>query len=735
MSFARYFKLSSYCLILAGFLAIAVTGIIDMLSLALFASALALSLFVDTPALGRRIPPWALNLLVLLFLAFSFVDYRLISRSFVVSAVHFLFFASAAKLLTLSGERDYFFLYLISFAELLAATTLTIDIAFGIFFFIFLVSAVSAFILFEMRRSSARTLKEGCVHPLITSREPAGTGLELFSRFPAKLVFGITLGMAILILLLTIPLFVLLPRLSMGALRRPQGRAQLVSGFSDRVELGLGGTIRESNAIVMRVRVSEPPEKLPSSLKWRGLALEQFDGKTWRRGNAARQPIAPRARYYKLEEFAQGTDLLYQTFFLEALSSDVVFASHRVLAVSDDLSFVERDASGNLFTSMHAPRKLRYAAISDRTRPAIAAIPLNPDIPEEIKQVCLQLPALDPRIENLARKVTEGVSNPYAKALALESYLRRSYAYSLESISARKGQDALAMFLFDARQGHCEYFATALAVMLRQIGIPARLVNGFRAGEYNSIGDAFIVRQYNAHSWVEAYFNPYGWIELDPTPVQAQRAKPALARFFSNTLDAFDLWWWEGVVNYDFAKQYNLVSSLRSGISDSRRTIQLVLDQLKRKSQAAINALDFRNVGSKIPGILSLLALVAFLGIFFLLWRQPLWLRRVKHQLTRAFHPRDRNAAVVSFYIEALDLLHSSGFSRSPNQTPLEFADSLGENPVREPLSKLTHLYNSVRYGFAESSATSGEAQRILQTLNRALQVFNRPLSIRNRQS
>jgi protein-glutamine gamma-glutamyltransferase len=723
MSFARYFKISSFCLISAGFLAIAATGIIDILSLALFASVLVLSLFVDTPALSKRIPSWALNSLVLLFLAFSFVDYRLISRSFVVSAVHLLFFASAIKLLTLSGDRDYFFLYLISFAELLAATTLTIDIAFGILFFTFLLSAVSTLILFEMRRSSANTLKDGRVRPLITSRELTGTGLELFSRFPAGLIFGMTLGMASLILLISIPFFLLLPRVSMGALNRPQGRAQLVGGFSDRVELGQGGTIRESDAIVMRVRVSEPPEKLPSSLKWRGLALEQFDGKTWQRGNTARQTVSSQARYYKLEEFAQGTDLLYQTFFLEALSTDVVFASHRVLAVSDDLSFVERDSSGNLFTSMHALRKLRYAAISDRTQPVIDAIPINSDIPEEIRQSCLQLPALDPRIENLARKVTEAASNPYAKALVLESYLRNSYAYSLELISARQGQDPLAMFLFDARQGHCEYFATALAVMLRQLGIPARLVNGFRAGEYNSIGDAFIVRQYNAHSWVEAYFNPYGWIELDPTPVQAQRAKPAFARFLSNTLDALDLWWWEGVVNYDFGKQYNLVLRLRSGVSDSWRRVQAALDQLKSKSQAAINALDFRSVVSKMPGIPAIFILVALLGISFLLWRQPRWFRRVKHQLIRAVRPQDENAAAVSFYIEALDLLNSYGFSRSPSQTPLEFANSLHNNPASEPLRDLTHLYNRVRYGFSERRTTSSEARNLLRVLNQALRL------------
>ena len=101
----------------------------------------------------------------------------------------------------------------------------------------------------------------------------------------------------------------------------------------------------------------------------------------------------------------------------------------------------------------------------------------------------------------------------------------RSYRYSLELKGRPGSADPLAVFLFESRAGHCEYFATAMAVMLRQTGIPARLVNGFRTGEYNALGDAWVVRQYDAHSWVEAYFKPYGWIEFDPTPAQAQARK------------------------------------------------------------------------------------------------------------------------------------------------------------------------------------------------------------------
>ena len=98
-----------------------------------------------------------------------------------------------------------------------------------------------------------------------------------------------------------------------------------------------------------------------------------------------------------------------------------------------------------------------------------------------------------------------------------KSYLRRNFRYTLK-LTGTPGRDPLAHFLFETRAGHCEYFASAMAVMLRAIGIPSREVNGFLPGEYNDLGGDYIVRASDAHSWVEAYFPGSGWITFDPTP-------------------------------------------------------------------------------------------------------------------------------------------------------------------------------------------------------------------------
>src|SRR5262249_46479609 len=129
----------------------------------------------------------------------------------------------------------------------------------------------------------------------------------------------------------------------------------------------------------------------------------------------------------------------------------------------------------------------------------------------------LQLPELDPRVPSLARQAIASAKTPYDKAVALEGYLQAHYSYTLDMTGAPSG-DPLAEFLFVRRAGHCEYFASAMTVMLRSLGIPARYINGFQRGEYNSVGGDFIVRASDAHSWVEAYFPGKGWITFDPTP-------------------------------------------------------------------------------------------------------------------------------------------------------------------------------------------------------------------------
>jgi protein-glutamine gamma-glutamyltransferase len=721
MTFAQYFKASSYCWIGSGFLAIAATGYLDTISIILFSIVFISSGFLNAARFQRRIPLWALNVYSVACLSFFVFDYRLLSGSFLIAILHLLFLVAAVKLLTLSKDRDYLHLYLISFAELLAASILTVSVAFIFCFLIFLFSGTGTLILFEMRRSNARVRSESHVQPLVTPVKPQENGLELFSPFPAGLVSTMVIGITLLILGGAIPLFVLLPRVTWGFNPRPSGSTQFISGFSDLVELGQIGNIKLSDAIVMRVKTDKTPSELPPNLKWRGLALDHYDGKVWKRSDTSRQDIPIQGWFYKLENSAHDTNWISQTFFIEALSTDVVFAASKTLAISRDVGSLQRDWAGSLYTTRHPQRKLRYIAVSDPIRPDPANITDLTPIPPDIPSLYLQLPPLDPRIADLTRQITKPVRGRYAQAQAIERYLRSHYSYGLQLRGTPNSPDPLAMFLFDIREGHCEYFASAMTVMLRQTGIPARLVNGFHIGEYNSIGRNWIVRGYNAHSWVEAYFPPYGWVEFDPTPIEPQRSKSAFINLISHLTDALDLWWWEGIVNYSFLKQNHVINGLYSRIDALQSSAENFAALAYHKIRNQISQLFSPDFASKftakwafwIPGL-----------ILILFWVIRPVRRRLGGLVKRKFYQNRPRIIAASFYAEALSLLGSQGFHRSQDQTFWEFAQSLGSHPAGIPFLALTQMYNAVRFGPPEAQFPCSEAQSLLRSLRASLPAY-----------
>src|SRR4029079_6296695 len=142
---------------------------------------------------------------------------------------------------------------------------------------------------------------------------------------------------------------------------------------------------------------------------------------------------------------------------------------------------------------------------------------------------------------------------PYEKAAEIEGYLRSNFAYTLQLPSTTPA-DPIASFLFERRQGHCEYFASAMAVMLRTLGIPSRVVNGFSGGEYNDVSSQYLIRASEAHSWVEAYIPGEGWMEFDPTPSGTGLAESHSNRFMLY-LDALASFWREWIVNFDLGHQ------------------------------------------------------------------------------------------------------------------------------------------------------------------------------------
>jgi len=703
MSFAAYYRWSCYLSVAAGFLAVAGTGALGPAPMIAFTAVLAAAGLMEAGRL-RRIPAGRFApAIAMASLPAAWVEYRLLTHSLVLTAAHLLLFLAALKLTAKNADRDDAYACALSFGLILCAALLTDGMAFLLFLSFFIVMAVSTLIVFEMKWSSTRARKKGMLKPLVAPRILRGTEFELFGGFSSRQMLAVSLGLSLFIALAAVPLFFLLPRTSFGARFSPGIRPRLISGFSEKVTLGEIGSILESGDLVMKVKTEGPHG---SGAKWRGIALDYFDGKSWICSRSDRERVPVQGGYFKLQETARSGSLLLQTVFLEPMATDVVFGAHQVLAVSTDLGLLKHDQHDNVYSEGSRHGTARYSVVSDTTPPDPGKIPPQPGrLPDAIAARYLQLPALDPRIAELAQRIAGRAANPYDQARALENYLRTQYGYSLRLKGRPDSPDPLAMFLFEVRSGHCEYFASALTVMLREAGIPARMVNGFRTGDYNPVSGHWTVRQYHAHSWVEAWFPPYGWIEFDPTPPDPRLHQAGYWLGISRFFDALDLWWSDSMIHYDVRKQSQL---LRGGIASLQRSLGIArqaIAGLERSSRAMWS-------GRAQPGWIAALAALVLAATVILAGRPRIRRLRELHRIRQ-----NPEAAVTGFYAEALSMLQKRGFARIRSETPLEFASRMAPQPFGEALAALTSLYYRIRFAKTALPEDMGRARQLLQIL------------------
>jgi protein-glutamine gamma-glutamyltransferase len=360
------------------------------------------------------------------------------------------------------------------------------------------------------------------------------------------------------VLIVSGAVFLFFPRVSQGwAARATPPTARAMVGFSDRVSIGDHGTRIESNPeVVLRVEFPGGPPPNLRSLHWRGRSYHRFDGASWSRVERTGS---------RLREADVWTGpLLEQVIYARPLGeANVLFGMHAVLDVTP-LSPIRpvRMAGGDyLYTGDVEP----VYTVRSRTAP--------PD-PDALRQVQpehsvealtnLQLPAVTPRMMRLADSLRLSATNTYDHAVAVERYLGTQFDYTLDLPPTRR-EATLDHFLFERRAGHCEYFSTAMAVLLRAGGVPTRNVNGFLGGEWNEFGQYLSVTQNNAHSWVEVLFPGYGWVTFDPTPPGAAagiaRGMGALGSL-RMLLDGLDHRWSKWILDYDLGRQVSLLQRM-----------------------------------------------------------------------------------------------------------------------------------------------------------------------------
>jgi transglutaminase-like putative cysteine protease len=622
----------------------------------------------------------------------------------VTALAHLIVFLSAVKLLQVKKDRDWVFLYLISFFEVLLAAGLSFSPVFLVTLTLYLLcglSAVTAFEIQKARRSIVYTETRLLVPP--DSRVFKKGGRRSWRNTEAARLPVVAIALLVLIFILALPLFLIAPRSGAASLTRSSGGASNLIGFSENVTLGQIGTLKKDDDLVMRVRVEG--SQTSRELRWRGVALDEFTGNGWRKSASARQLdlVNQRGGYFQVDTTDSLHRLTTQTFFLEPLESSVLFAAPRVVALQGDLPWVRVDGEGSVQSRRHDFERLMYKALSDPSEPRMDLL-RNDLRPLQVPYYrYLQLPDnLDPRIPALATTIIlhANASNRYDAAKAIESYLQREFGYSLEMKAS--GPDPLADFLFNVRAGHCEYFSTAMTVLLRTHGIASRVVNGFLPGEYNDTAGAYTVRQSDAHSWVEVYFpETQSWVTFDPTP-SAGRVEPVhtgLAAQLQKYGEALELLWFQYVVGYDKQEQRSLATSVHNRVFDYGRMITNLL--------ATGQGYLAGNYLSLLMGLI-----VAGLTLFLFLFGKRIW-----HWTSRGFGAAsgdDKTYSNVQFYERLISLMEQRGVSREKHLTPLEFANTLKSNDAL----LITRAYNRVRFGGQRLSAIEKkEVERALFAL------------------
>lgn len=689
----RYFQVALYLLVLTGFGTLASTGTLDAPTVVLVGTALAIRGYLLSKRQDLQLPTRVTNYLTVGYVAFYLLDYSLFSHSFLTATVHLVLFGMVVRLFSVHKERDHYMLAVLAFLMVLSAAVLTVDSVFLFAFAGFMLMAVVTFVLMEMRRSS--------LSANIPAREPSDR--QAYRRM-AFFLAGTSPVLVLLILTGAAAIFFMLPRMSAGYLGSFAGGSDMTTGFSDHVQLGRIGQIQQSNAVVMHVQI-DGDKRGAYDLKWRGVALGRFDGKVWSsptmqmplaRQEDGRFPLWHTGR----ETLPRAMRPIHYRVLMEPIGTNIFFLASRPRFLHGSYESVATDRAGSIYDLDPKHPVGLYEADSDLAVPIPAELRNSSGaVPLEIQEY-LQLPQLDSRIPQLAGQITASAGNSFDKATELEHYLMANFGYTLE-MSRVASNDPLAEFLFVRKRGHCEYFASSMAIMLRTLGIPSRVVNGFRTSEFNDLTGNYVIRASSAHSWVEAYFPGYGWISFDPTPGSTLAELTGWSRV-GLYVDAMASFWREWVVDYDANHQRSLgegaMQGSRSLIEGMRHWAQRNYAHMLERARGA------QRTFSSSPRIWS------GIGIFVCLllglaanFRNILrWLHH--RQLTK--HPDEApSQAAALWYQRLLRWLSRKGWPKHAMQTPQEFLTRIEDPAMRKRVENFTRAYEAARFGESSEAA------------------------------
>jgi protein-glutamine gamma-glutamyltransferase len=684
----RFFEFSLLGMLASGYFAVVLSGFLDWPTASLTLAALCLRLLMAAGVISVSVSGKTVAAAAVAYAGFYPLDYLYLSRGFLPATVHLVFFVAIVKLVTARTLRDYAFLKLIAGMELLAAALLSTGMSFFVLLALFLLFSIATFSSGEVVASLRRASVEASGETVVRLARGGQAG------FPRRLG-GFSMALLAGILIMTGGMFFVLPRTAHAALQHLVPQRYHLPGFSNEVTLGDIGEIKQRSTPVMHIR-SYAGEGL-LAVHWRGGALSQFDGRHWFNPPGADEPIRTERGVVTLHagrHWRPGHSQAYRVV-LNDIASDMLFYAGTPETIRINSPLIDKTHGEGLRVP---PRFLMYGGLTysvysyiedERGQMVTAAAPL----PSAVREEHLQLPPLDPRIPVLARDMAAGAITEMEQARAIEDHLRHDYGYTLQLLSSEVS-DPLAHFLFVRKKGHCEYFASAMTVMLRTLGVPSRVVTGFQSGVYNPMTGWQVVRASDAHSWVEAWISGRGWVTFDPTPADPGGATQGLFSRLSLLLDAADQFWENWVLSYDFERQIVLASRMQQ--SGRRMRLNWFDDVGSWLDQASAAGRDHA------------VAILSALGsAIVLLLMGPGWFRWLRRRagLLRARRGQGQASDGTLLYRRMLAELERRGIQKPPWLTPAEFARVLPASRLALLVGDLTSAYNQFRFGQRREAA------------------------------
>lgn len=600
-------------------------------------------------------------------------------------------FAAGLQVIRLASRRGAAHdhqVILLALLHLIAGTVLGGGLTYALALLGFLIFTPGALVLSHLRREVEGNYRQGArdrtgmpvdVPRILRSRRVIGRGFLLF-----------TCSLSVPVFLFSAVLFLAFPRVGFAWLTVPSMQPSRVVGFSDHVDLGGVGTIRTDPALVMRVKPSDMGEKPQArrNLYLRGATFDAYNGRSWSRHRGVEGHRA--VEHFDnivLRRRPRETDR-EMLIDLDRIDPPVIFLPGETVALElmEEIRRPQRTRTGVV---VGPQGQLRYSSSEQHgIRYKVYLPPAGLIVPErtaagDLARYLTVPDALSGRVTKLALDLTAGKTEALDIARALEKKLRAGYKYDLSSPSGQ-AEDPLDHFLFESKRGHCEFYSTAMAMMLRVRGVPSRNVTGFVGGTYNRFGEFYAVRQGDAHSWVEAYLPDRGWIRFDPTPPSSASPQAhthgalALIREFA---EAASQSWRQNVEGFDVEKQLGILQAVR-GVFRNR--------DASSASSRGLARFNLRRV------------LLAFGGLLLIAGGIYLWMKRKNRGETLS---GDSPSAHISKVIELARRLDSAlearGVPRPASTPPLTHCQALLDSghPTGEEAKALCQIYLDLRFG------------------------------------